>query len=107
MSCRRATGDEERLFAAVAIGLDLLAQVRHFHTLPLIQGHPADRIDAEPDQVGFAIIGFVLANADVHAKAGGTICLAIGALILIGLRLAGRSIELHLETSGAACPFSR
>ena len=48
--------------------------------------------------IGFAIIGFVLVNADVHAKVGGLIWLAIGAVILIGLRLAGRSTELHLET---------
>ena len=47
--------------------------------------------------IGFAIIGFVLVNADVHAKVGGLIWLAIGAVILIGLRLAGRSTEL-LET---------
>jgi amino acid transporter len=48
--------------------------------------------------VGFSIIGFVLVNADVNAKAGGLTWLAIGTLILVGLRLAGRSPELKLET---------
>ena len=47
--------------------------------------------------VGFGIIGFVLANADANAKVGGLTWLAIGALILIELRLAGRSPELELE----------
>jgi amino acid transporter len=47
--------------------------------------------------IGFVIIGVVLANADVHAKIGGTAWLAIGVVILAGLRLAGRSTELQLE----------
>jgi amino acid transporter len=47
--------------------------------------------------IGFVIIGFVLANADLHAKIGGTAWLAIGVVILAGLRLAGRSTELQLE----------
>jgi amino acid transporter len=47
--------------------------------------------------VGFIIIAFVLVNADAHAKIGGVIWLAIGALILAALRLAGRSTELQLE----------
>jgi amino acid transporter len=47
--------------------------------------------------IGFVIIGFVLANADVHAKIGGLAWLAIGVVILAGLRLAGRSTELQLE----------
>jgi amino acid transporter len=46
--------------------------------------------------VGFGIIGFVLVNADINAKVGGLTWLAMGALILIGLRLAGRSPELKL-----------
>ncbi|HZJ01113.1 MAG TPA: APC family permease [Gemmatimonadaceae bacterium] len=41
--------------------------------------------------IGFAIIAFVLVNADVHAKVGGLVWLAIGAMVLIGLRLRGRS----------------
>jgi len=40
--------------------------------------------------IGFAIIAFVLVNADVHAKVGGLVWLAIGAMVLIGLRLRGR-----------------
>jgi amino acid transporter len=47
--------------------------------------------------IGFVIIAFVLANADVHAKLGGTAWLAIGVVIVAGLRLAGRSTELQLE----------
>ena len=47
--------------------------------------------------IGFVIIAFVLANADVHAKVGGTAWLAIGVVILAGLRLTGRSTELQLE----------
>jgi amino acid transporter len=47
--------------------------------------------------VGFGIILFVLVNADVNAKVGGLTWLAIGAVIAVGLRLAGRSTELRLE----------
>jgi hypothetical protein len=47
--------------------------------------------------IGFAIIGFVLVNADVHAKVGGIVWLAIGIAVAIGLRMAGRSTELTLE----------
>jgi amino acid transporter len=46
--------------------------------------------------IGFGIIAFVLVNADVHAKVGGLTWLAIGVLVLAGLRLAGRSAELRL-----------
>ena len=47
--------------------------------------------------IGFVIIAFVLLNADVHAKVGGIAWLAIGAIVLVGLRLAGRSVDLKLE----------
>jgi amino acid transporter len=47
--------------------------------------------------IGFFIIAFVLVNADMHAKIGGSAWLAIGVVILTGLRLAGRSTELQLE----------
>jgi amino acid transporter len=47
--------------------------------------------------IGFVIIAYVLVNADVHAKVGGLVWLAIGVGILIGLRLAGRSTELKLD----------
>jgi amino acid transporter len=46
--------------------------------------------------IGFAIVAFVLVNADVHAKVGGLAWLAIGAIVLVGLRLRGRSAELKL-----------
>ena len=45
----------------------------------------------------FSIIAFVLINADTRAKAGGLVWLGIGVIILIGLRMAGRSTELKLE----------
>lgn len=48
--------------------------------------------------MGFAIIAYVLINADVHAKVGGMSWLAIGIAILVGLRMAGRSIALKIET---------
>jgi|SoiMethySBSTD1v2_1073268.scaffolds.fasta_scaffold13569_6 amino acid transporter len=48
--------------------------------------------------IGFVIIAFVLVTADVHAKIGGLVWLTIGTAILIGLRLAGRSPKLNLET---------
>ena len=47
--------------------------------------------------IGFAIIGYVLVNADAHAKLGGTVWLAVGVVIAIGLRMTGRSTELTLE----------
>jgi amino acid transporter len=47
--------------------------------------------------LGFVVIAFVLANADRLAKIGGTVWLAVGVLILIGLRMAGRSAELKLD----------
>lgn len=47
--------------------------------------------------IGFAIIAFVLVNADIHAKVGGLVWLAIGVIILVVLRLTGRSAELNLD----------
>jgi len=47
--------------------------------------------------IGFGVILFVLINADVNAKVGGLAWLAIGIVIAIVLRLAGRSTELRLE----------
>ena len=47
--------------------------------------------------IGFVVIAFVLANSDVHAKLGGTAWLAVGVVIMAGLRVAGRSTELQLE----------
>jgi amino acid transporter len=48
--------------------------------------------------IGFAVIAFVLLNADANAKVGGLAWLAIGVAIAIALRLTGRSTELHLES---------
>lgn len=47
--------------------------------------------------IGFGVIAFVLANADMNAKIGGSVWLAIGIVIAIGLRMSGRSAELRLE----------
>jgi Amino acid transporters len=47
--------------------------------------------------LGFLIIAYVLVNADVHAKVGGTVWLVIGVIILVGLKLAGRKTELDLS----------
>jgi amino acid transporter len=47
--------------------------------------------------IGFAIIAFVLVNADAHAKIGGMVWLAIGVVIAFALRMAGRSTQLTLE----------
>jgi amino acid transporter len=47
--------------------------------------------------LGFVVIGFVLLESDVHAKIVGSAWLAVGVLILIGFRIAGRSTELRLE----------
>ena len=47
--------------------------------------------------LGFVIIGYVLINADIHAKIGGLVWLAIGAGILLFLRLTGRSAKLTIE----------
>ena len=47
--------------------------------------------------IGFVVIAFVLASADAHAKIGGVVWLAVGVVMAIGLRVAGRSTELKLE----------
>jgi len=47
--------------------------------------------------IGFVVIAFVLASADSHAKIGGAVWLAVGVVMAIGLRVAGRSTELKLE----------
>ncbi|HTJ66149.1 MAG TPA: APC family permease [Actinospica sp.] len=47
--------------------------------------------------LGFVIIGYVLLNADIHAKIGGLVWLAVGAAILVFLRVTGRSATLTIE----------
>ncbi len=47
--------------------------------------------------LGFAIIAYVLVNADTRAKVGGLIWLAIGAALLVFYRRTGRGTELSLE----------
>lgn len=41
--------------------------------------------------IGFVIIAYVLYNADIHAKIGGAIWLAIGVIIIVVRKLTGRS----------------
>jgi amino acid transporter len=47
--------------------------------------------------VGFLIIAYVLINADINAKIGGLVWLAIGVGILVFFAVTGRSPELTLE----------
>lgn len=44
--------------------------------------------------IGFVIIGYVLWNADTHAKIGGLIWLAIGVAIIVYRKLTGRPVSL-------------
>jgi amino acid transporter len=48
--------------------------------------------------VGFVIIGYVLYNADVHAKIGGLIWLAIGVIVIVVRKVTGRPMTLPQET---------
>jgi amino acid transporter len=54
--------------------------------------------------IGFTVIAFVFLNADAHAKIGGSVWLAIGLAVAIGLRISGRSTELQLEPEAPALP---
>jgi amino acid transporter len=47
--------------------------------------------------IGFVIIGYVLLNADVHAKIGGLIWLAIGVLVIVVRKLTGRGVTLRMD----------
>ncbi|GHF48448.1 amino acid transporter [Amycolatopsis bartoniae] len=53
--------------------------------------------------IGFVVIGYVLVNADIHAKVGGLVWLAIGVAVLVFFKVTGRSPELTLE-EGAPAP---
>jgi amino acid transporter len=46
--------------------------------------------------VGFVIIGYVLVNADANAKIGGLVWLAVGVVVLVVLRLTGRTTQLKV-----------
>jgi amino acid transporter len=52
--------------------------------------------------IGFVIIGYVLLNADTHAKIGGLTWLAIGVVVLVVRRLTGRSVTLTLDENARA-----
>ena len=47
--------------------------------------------------LGFAIIGYVLINADTRAKVGGIIWLVVGAALLAFYQVTGRGTSLSLE----------
>jgi amino acid transporter len=47
--------------------------------------------------VGFLIIAYVLVNADVNAKIGGLVWLAVGVGVLVFFAVTGRSPELTLD----------
>ncbi|MER6526330.1 APC family permease [Streptomyces sp. NPDC001508] len=47
--------------------------------------------------IGFAVIGYVVANMDMHAKIGGLIWLAIGLAVVLVRKATGRPITLDLS----------
>jgi amino acid transporter len=47
--------------------------------------------------IGFLIIGYVLYNADTHAKIGGLVWLAVGVIVIVVRKLTGRSTELTMD----------
>lgn len=47
--------------------------------------------------IGFVIIGYVLLNADTHAKIGGLVWLGIGAVVIIVRKLTGRDVTLRMD----------
>ena len=52
--------------------------------------------------IGFVIIGYVLLNADTHAKIGGLIWLAIGVVVIVVRKLTGRSVTLTMDENARA-----
>jgi len=52
--------------------------------------------------IGFVIIGYVLYNADTHAKIGGSIWLAIGIAVIVVRKLTGRDVTLNLDENARA-----
>ena len=57
---------------------------------PLHAGGP----EGAPDGAGFAVIGYVLYNADIAAKIGGLCWLAVGLIILLVRKATHRSLAL-------------
>jgi len=47
--------------------------------------------------IGFVIIAYVLWNADVDAKIGGLVWLAIGVVVIVVRKVSGREIRLNLD----------
>ncbi len=52
--------------------------------------------------IGFVIIGYVLYNADTHAKIGGSIWLAIGIILIVIRKLTGRDVTLTMDENARA-----
>jgi amino acid transporter len=57
--------------------------------------------------IGFVIIGYVLVNADIHAKVGGLVWLAIGVAVLVFFKVTGRSPALTLDDGRPVAQASR
>jgi amino acid transporter len=52
--------------------------------------------------IGFVIIGYVLYNADVNAKIGGSIWLAVGIVVIVVRKLTGRDVTLTMDENARA-----
>jgi hypothetical protein len=52
--------------------------------------------------IGFVIIGYVLYNADVNAKIGGSIWLAVGIIVIVVRKLTGRDVTLTMDENARA-----
>jgi amino acid transporter len=47
--------------------------------------------------IGAVIIGYVLYNADINAKIGGSVWLAIGIVVIVVRKLTGREVTLSMD----------
>jgi len=52
--------------------------------------------------IGFLIIGYVLYNADINAKIGGSIWLGIGIIVIVVRKLTGRNVTLTMDENARA-----
>jgi amino acid transporter len=52
--------------------------------------------------IGFVIIGYVLYNADINAKIGGSIWLGIGIIVIVVRKLTGRDVTLTMDENARA-----
>lgn len=75
----------------------LLLHVSVFVHFVLRNGSRRWNLHVVAPALGFAIIAYVLFNADSRAKIGGMIWLAVGALLLTFVAMTGRGTDLSLE----------